>query len=228
MNKIFCLLLFVLLKITPCIYGFWAQESIDQYWCNQGHFNFDQAKLFYHLANKLNPQYVLETGFCTGRSAASILLSCKPKKFISIDINLDYIKPNGRIYAKKLIDTFSCFQIIENGSSQVLTDDFFNQNFPDGIDWATIDGDHSYTGCYFDLKAISKRLNNNGIIIIDDYKSGPPNGVCLPEVTSAVDDFLVKNQNFIKTAWNKEGKGFAILYKSNQLNQILQQTLEQS
>ena len=181
------------------------------FWCNRGHFNLDQAEYFKELVNKYQPQYVLETGFCTGRSASSVLVNTTNlKKMISIDINFDYIKPEGRIYQKLLLDNFKNFYTVEKASKYVLNDLFLKQQFPNGIDWATIDGDHSYNGCLFDLISIYEHMNKNGIIIIDDYKSGPPNGCSIPEVTKACDDFYKIHPELEKIEWNNKGKGFCV------------------
>ena len=44
-----------------------------EYWCKRGHFNEDQYNYVRELVKKENPKYCLETGFCTGRSALSVL-----------------------------------------------------------------------------------------------------------------------------------------------------------
>lgn len=187
---------------------------MNEFWCKKGHFNLDQANFFKEMVLKNKPKYVLETGFCTGRSASSILTNTNTiKKMISIDINFDTIKPESRIYKNLLENNFLNFHTIENNSRHVLNDSFLNKEFPNGIDWFTVDGDHSYAGCLFDLRSVVNHINTNGIIIIDDYKSGPPNGCTIPEVTKACDDFYNENKNLEKTEWNCKGKGFCIFKK---------------
>ena len=132
---------------------------------------------------------------------------------ISIDQNFDYMSPEGRKFQKLLEDNFETFSTIENSSKKVLNDDFFKKEFPNGVDWFTIDGDHSYDGCLFDLKSTVGHMNKNGVMIIDDYESGPPNGCSIPEVTRACDDFFEEHQYLTKTKWNLKGKGFCIFKK---------------
>lgn len=157
---------------------------------------------------EINPSYVLETGFCTGRSTYSVLRNAKNlKKMISIDINFDYRK-EGREMRKILENNFSQLETIENSSKNILTKNFFSEKFPNGVDWFTIDGDHSYNGCLSDLENSFNYINKGGCIIIDDYKSGPPNGSHLPQVTKACDDFGKKHPELRKEVWNKKGKGF--------------------
>lgn len=187
---------------------------MNEFWCKKGHFNQDQVNLFKNLLDEYKPEYVLETGFCTGRSASTVLINTKNlKKMISIDINFDSIKPEGRKYKNLLENNFANFSAIENSSQNILNDKFFKKEFPFGVDWFTVDGDHSYHGCLFDLRAAVNYINKNGIIIIDDYESGPPNGCSIPEVTRACDDFYKENQYLEKTKWNFKGKGFCIFKK---------------
>ena len=182
-----------------------------KYWCDVGHFNLDQANYFIELLNVHNPNYVLETGFCTGRSAVSLLCNSNNiKKMISIDINFNYRKPQGNQYRKLLIDNFNNFYTIEGDSKKIINDNFLKTEFPNGIDWFTVDGDHSYYGCLTDIELVYKHMNKGGIIIIDDYKSGPPNGCSIPDVTNACDDFHKKHPDIKKITWNKDGKGFCV------------------
>jgi predicted O-methyltransferase YrrM len=182
-------------------------------WCKRGYFNEDQRDYFIELLKKINPNCVLETGFCTGRSTYTVLNNSENiEKMISIDINFDYMKPEGRQMRELLTTNYKQLQTIEGSSQKSLTSDFINNQFPDGIDWFTVDGDHSYSGCLFDLETVLPYMNKGGIIIIDDYKSGPPNGCNIPDVTRACDDFSHKHPDLIKNEWNCEGKGFCIFY----------------
>lgn len=189
-------------------------DTTSELWCKKGHFNKDQADFFMELSKTYKPKYILETGFCTGRSAYSLLKNGENIiKFISIDISFDYIKPEGRIMKDKLSAQFPMFKPIEGSSHTILNERFFMNEFPNGIDWFTVDGDHTYKGCLNDLNTVHKYINPNGIIIIDDYKSGPPNGCNLIDVTNACNDFHSKHPEFEKTEWNCEGKGFCIFKK---------------
>ncbi len=200
----------------------------SKYWCPKGHFNLNQHNFFQKLARDVKPKYALETGFCTGRSASSLLEAAQLKTFISIDINLDYIKPEGRIFAQLLQKDFPEFKLIEGDSKVVLTNDFFAENFPHGIDWVTVDGDHSYAGCLHDLEVSSAYVSEHGIIIIDDYRSSGPDGVSIPHVTSAVDYFCKHHKEFKITVWNHRGKGFAILTRCETQDTIINRVTSSS
>ena len=182
----------------------------NELWCESGHLNEDQHNYINSLILRHDPVYVLETGFCTGRSAYSVLLNGKNiKKFMTIDINFDYNK-FGRDMLSKFKNYYNNFYYIEGNSSTILTQKFLDKEFENGIDWFTVDGDHSYEGCLTDLENVYNHINKNGIIIIDDYKSGPPNGCHIPQVTKACDEFHLRHPTLAKNVWNVNGKGICL------------------
>lgn len=188
------------------------EANTPKFWPSKGHLNLDQYDFIKNLLKDKHIKYGLETGFCTGRSAISVLTNCPDlKKMISIEINLDYAGLGGRAMSKVLSENFNCYSVIESDSKTQFSSNFFEENYPDGIDYSLVDGDHSYTGCMFDLTKITPHVNKGGIILIDDYKSGPPNGCNLPDVDRACNDFYEKNKDIlIRDEWNKDGKGFCI------------------
>ena len=112
---------------------------------------------------------------------------------------------------KKFKERWKEFKAIESSSLLILTDNFFKKEFPEGIDWFTVDGDHTYKGCCNDIEKAMPYMNEGGIIIIDDYNSGPPNGCSIPEVTKACDDMYLKyKEKLERDIWNEKGKGFCI------------------
>ncbi|NES92530.1 class I SAM-dependent methyltransferase, partial [Okeania sp. SIO2B9] len=186
----------------------------------------DQAIFISNLCKIVQPKYVLETGFATGRSAAVVLSSCSPKTFISLDKNLDYITPFGREMAAILMGKFKDYQIIEGDSNELLNPEFYQTNYSSGLDWFTVDGDHSYQGCLHDLESSLRFLNPQGIVIVDDYKSGPPKGVRCPSVNKAVRDFCSRYPEVHKLEWHNNGKGLAILSKSAKQLEIIANLLQ--
>tara|TARA_R110002020_G_scaffold176222_5_gene368370 strand:- start:3530 stop:4090 length:561 start_codon:yes stop_codon:yes gene_type:complete len=175
-------------------------------WPDKGHFNLDQYYYVKSLVENKNIKYALETGFHTGRSALSILNNClKLKKMVSIDIN--FVKDRKELLEEK----FENFLGIEADSKNALTDHFFDSHYPEGIDYCLVDGDHSYEGCFGDLNLIFPRVKKGGLILIDDYESGPPGGCSIPAVTKACDDFYaVQKEKLSREKWNKSGKGFCV------------------
>jgi hypothetical protein len=131
---------------------------------------------------------------------------------ISVEESLDRKAGRGRAMASRLEARFPVFRVIECPSKKVLTPEFFRSQFPEGIDFATVDGDHTFDGCMFDLTSIAPYLTKHGRIVVDDYRSAPPNGVRIPSVTECVDNFLSQNVGrFDGECWHREGKGFCII-----------------
>ena len=183
-------------------------------WCDRGHFNEDQADKYAEICRALLPRYAVEVGFCTGRSAACVLHNTRGclKRMISVDKNLDWKAPEGRRMAAWLASRFAEFKVVEASSRQVLTAEFIRSIFPSGIDLATVDGDHSYEECTLDMESIAPFLSRRGVMIVDDYRSGPPNGVRIDSVTSSVDDFIARHRrDLCSESWNSAGKGFCLI-----------------
>jgi predicted O-methyltransferase YrrM len=160
------------------------------------------------------PEFVLETGFCTGRSTLTVLLACSPRRMVSVDADLDYMAPQGRQSAARMQESFPALRIVEANSKTLLADAaFWAEHFPAGIDWFTVDGDHTYGGCTADLEAGLRHLRPGGTLIVDDYRSDRPDGYPLPEVTRAVDDFVTRHGRLFEPplVWNVRGKGFCAL-----------------
>jgi predicted O-methyltransferase YrrM len=186
-------------------------------WAKDGHFNKDQEQYIKNLVATLNPEYAIETGFCSGRSSYTVLEAGKNtiKKMISIDIDLDYVS-SGREHKAMLEEHYvdNGFQVIEEDSSIAITIKFMGSEFPNGVDFAMVDGSHSYKGCLGDIVGILPHLNSGGVMVIDDYKSGPPNGCSIEGVNQACDLIASTHPSLLKQEWHCEGKGFCVFTKS--------------
>lgn len=184
-------------------------------WAQRGHYNVDQANFYEKLCESVKPRYCLEIGYCTGRSAACVLYYAESSLqcMVSVDIS---IMPDGWRMANLLQQRFKAFQIIEKPSQEALGLDFFQNYFPHGLDLVTIDGDHSYSGCTFDLESTFPYLNDCGVIIVDDYRSGPPNGYRIDSVTKSVDDFMLKYESEVQSQiWHCKGKGLCVIRRKS-------------
>jgi len=183
-------------------------ESINKLWWHDGHLNEDQRDFLIKLLENHRPKHCIEVGFATGRSTITTLLAAKPEILVSIDIDLDYM--GARSHAEDLLKKFNNLTIIEGDSSVIINHEFFNKYFSKGIDFAFIDGTHTYLGALSDIEKIYTQMKSGGIIVIDDYLSGPPNGCSIPDVDNAVYDFAASKKLKIDK-WYCSGKGFAII-----------------
>jgi len=187
------------------------KEKINNMRAPNGHLSEEQRDWFIELFTKLKPKYCLEIGFAGGRHTATLLNSCNPKKVISIDIDFDY--SSGREYIDIIKSKFGNIEFIEQNSSQCLNQSFFQEKFPNGIDYVLVDGGHTYSECESDMNICWEYLNKNGKMIVDDYNSGPPIGISIPEVTNAIEDFAKKYQLQFETIKLNDGKGMAVFTK---------------
>ena len=163
-------------------------DQISKYWHSNGHFNYDQRDFFIQILSTLKPKNVLEIGFATGRSCCTTLIAGKPLKMICLDLNLDYLK-GGRQQSELLQKDFSCLKILEGDSIKILNNNFIQREFPEGLDFIYVDGGHQFDQAFHDISTSFPFLNNNGIMIIDDFYSGPPNGCSISSVNDAVEKF---------------------------------------
>jgi len=180
------------------------QEGIGDYFLN-------------HIRQK-NPRNFLEVGVfhgVTSRNICELLYSINGKNFtftgIDLFLNEDQINsdefipknkfsnPFKEIYfkyvlrfnpysidaVKKLLKKFKQnIKIIKGNSNQILKEIDLNK-----IDYVFLDGGHKYETVMEDLKVLSTVINNNGVILCDDY-----NLSYAPGVKKAIDTF-VKNNN---------------------------------
>jgi predicted O-methyltransferase YrrM len=177
------------------------KEEIAQIWVEK-HFSIPQRDFMINLLVLLKPSYCFETGFCTGSSSATISAACSPIKLISVslaDSNMDVAEKLKQQYA---------FDLIEGDSTSVLTPEFFEKEYPEGIDFFHVDGGHEYNVALSDLESAFPYMNEGSIMLVDDYHSK----VCpLPSVDRAVDDFVAKNNLNMERVNTEDGKGMAVI-----------------
>jgi len=184
-------------------------------WCDVGHFNEPEANKLADVVRHLRPKYVIETGFCTGRSACAALHGAggSIERFVSVDINYKY-RPEGPAYRQKFHDAYpDVFESFEQNSRTLFTEAFFDTFFKHGVDFATVDGDHSFEGCSYDIETIWSHLNSGGIIFVDDYMSGPPDGATIVDVNRACDEFMRAHPEASVEKWRHPGGKGACIFK---------------
>lgn len=190
-------------------------SAIDELWWPKGHFSKEQRNFFVDLLSKKRPARTLEIGFAGGRSCATTILSAQPEKIVSVDANLDYA--GGREMSEKLTGRFPQLKVVEGRSQDVLCKEFFVQEFEGkGIDFAFVDGCHLYSSAKKDCESCWAALNPGGVMVVDDFESGPPGGWNFPTVNKAVCDFA-KSMGLTFQVWKNGGKGMAIFQKEKPL-----------
>ena len=176
-------------------------NEIKENWV-QKHFDEQQRDLFIETLYGRDVKYCLETGFCTGASSTTVLATVKPEKMISVGLDHNNMKIAGQ-----LTDQYN-FQLVVGDSTRILNDEFMNKEFPNGIDFYHVDGGHEGPVPLHDLNACVDYLNDNFLIIVDDFHSK----ICpLPDVDAAVETFIQKTNFKLKPVTTESGKGMAFI-----------------
>jgi hypothetical protein len=170
--------------------------------------NRDQAKKLCELIRSVNPRNAIEVGFATGRSAACVLYNSPDLQwFVSIDKNLLHM-PEGPAMRDLLETGYSNFRVIEADSRHALP---VISSLPQPLyfDWAMIDGDPRNR--MHDMEAILPMMHAGSVMVVDDYRSGRPNGVEIPIVSQMVDHVLETHPEIYGEPWRVKGKGMCII-----------------
>jgi len=189
--------------------------QIEKWWGAHpgGHLNSTERDFLIDMLEESTPAYCLETGTSTGRSSVTILCAANPKKHISLELNLDLVSGgSSRAHIANLMNSFENFLCVEGDSRSILNKGFFDREYPNGVDFYFVDGGHTFEVCLSDMKLAWPYINKDGLMIVDDYRSGPPDGCHIQSVNDAVHEFAkTQSANFIR--WNGNGKGCAVFRK---------------
>jgi hypothetical protein len=120
------------------------------------------------LVRKHNPQIIFETGFGSGRTVATMIQSCRTLpilKYVNCDknYNVNQISYSYRKYCHEICPFFKSY---EKESSKLLRSGVLKEEFSEGIDWFTVDGDPTYLGCLCELVSVLPHMKCGGIIYV--------------------------------------------------------------
>lgn len=141
------------------IYSNFGEEFIGRY----------QVIHMSSLVRKYNPQYIFESGFGSGSTMAIAILSCRKcpiLHYVNCDKNYHLYEPISTHMKKVMTERFSFIQWYEMRTSELIKEDVLKNEFPHGIDWATIDGDPTFEGCLVELIGIYSYMKKGGVIYI--------------------------------------------------------------
>ena len=146
---------------------------------------------------KNNIKNYLEIGVHNGSSMSYVLSSKYKINCYGIDLfeNTFYKDELNYNKIKKNLDLVNKYEhnieLIKGNSNDVkIIEKIKNLNIK--FDIIFIDGDHSYNGVKNDFINYEKFLNNNGLLIFDDYNKASTN----KGVYDFINEFLIKNKNY--------------------------------
>jgi len=137
---------------------------------------FDEKQVYHmsKLAHKVMPQYILETGFRSGRTAATMsqsLLYCEKPiiKYVICEKDFNNKFKSYLNFFKGMLKHFFEIVIANNNSRMLFQTDYLSKQFPEGIDWFTVDGDNEYEGMLSDLCTVFPHMNKGSIMYVVNY-----------------------------------------------------------
>jgi predicted O-methyltransferase YrrM len=131
-----------------------------------------EGRILWYLARKMRPDFIIETGFGRGGSAAFFLAAVAPwnGKVISIDPAFRYwAQDTGLQYIQRL-GLAESHRLVENPSELALAELASNPATP-GLKVSYIDGSHHFDGTLIDFMYLDRMTEVGGVIAIDDAQA---------------------------------------------------------
>lgn len=167
-----------------------------------------------------------ELGVCGGDYSEIILEIIQPKRLYLVDIwryiDLGYhdkLMSNDkrqtaryRAVYKKFVhyDAVKIIRDYTHGLKSIID--------PKSLDWIYIDADHSFNGCYDDLKLADELVHSDGVILGHDYDPRHQGTM------DAVDQFVEENNYFLTLTTEEFNSSYLICRTEEQHNTYLNMT----
>jgi hypothetical protein len=144
----------------------------------EGHISPDQAEFLYHFVRLIQPEFVVETGFCVGHSACVIMSAQKSVGTEPHLMSIDNCQYEQTRFAANLLQTrYKNFVFIEGDSKDVLVpavNTHLRQNEGLALGLGIVDGGHDAETALHDLDALSAFLELGGYLWLDDFEKLVP------------------------------------------------------
>lgn len=126
-----------------------------------------KIECYSQLIKDLQPSVIFETGFNIGRSACMFLNQAKKYVNKHVEFYSNDIHERSLPNVKLLQEEFKNFNFLLGDSKKLLPEYLSKNNIK--IDFALVDGDHSYEGARVDCLSFQPHINDGGIIFVDDW-----------------------------------------------------------
>jgi len=166
--------------------------------------------LVYYVIKYFQPQSILEIGFKEGMTFAAMLEASAPGCHLTgIDIKLT------RAHFDKY---FNKVQLTHNRRIDLF--EIPSQNFVPNCkyNFVNVDGCHEYPQVLVDLATVSRAVDNNAIIMLDDYTT--------PGVDQAIDDFMKLETGFVPFLKDRQAVYFH--HESHDASEFLDKVLDET
>ena len=165
----------------------------------------DYYKIKYDICKKQNPKKIAEIGIRCGYSAWAFLQACPQATYFGYDANNGTHGgkggEDGSFYrwAAEILKDYSV--IFHEVDTQLVSDLYLRD-----IDFFHVDGDHSVKGVRHDLDLAFRAINDNGLILIDDY-------TYIQTVEDGVDGWILNNSKYIDVSFIPSLRGETLIRK---------------
>ena len=137
--------------------------------------------VIYYLIKYFKLKNILELGFYEGQTFGLMLEATEPgASLTAIDIHYRMDLYN-QYYKDSIYTKDKQIELLEMSSHDFVPVKKY--------DFINVDGDHTYSGCCDDLEMAVTAIDQNGILMLDNYSS--------PQIDMAVINFLDKEHDFV-------------------------------
>lgn len=142
----------------------------------------DEITRLVDIFNQIKPKNILEIGsFCGGTLWYWLYFAPKQATVVSVDIPVLDAQKMMQYKARAQWDLWARedinFQSMLLDSTSVHFLPRLDTLFPDGIDFAFVDGGHAYQVIESDVNSILPRMNKGGALTLHDIHTPPVNGI---------------------------------------------------
>ena len=187
--------------------------------------NWAHGYLLYGLVFEMavkhsDPLTIIEVGTARGFSSLCMAKALHDAKRYGKIITIDIVNHENQIYWNTIGDETKRTRYELLSDYKELTNLYITyitgkSNFimpllsVGNVNFAFLDGSHFYEDVKFEYEWLKGRLDNNGMIVFDDYDPK------FPEIQRLVDD--LKRNNNIEIVYSSDDRGYGILRKNNDI-----------
>ena len=169
----------------------------------------DIVSVLYAVAEMGTPENYLEIGVRRGRSACAIAAASPETKIFAFDMwQQDYAgneNPGPDLVRQELSKAGHVGELtFIDGDSHKTVPEFLRQNPDLSFDCITVDGDHSTSGAWDDLRNVAPRLRIGGVLVFDDTN----NPYC-PGLNEVWKDLIHSDKGLRSFSYNLLGTGIS-------------------
>lgn len=189
----------------------WFKYGVENYGANWPY--IDSLTVLYAAAIILRPKNYLEIGVRGGRSCFVVVSACQSVNVFGFDLWIENYagRPNpGPEFVRNQISSLGHTGELRltTGNSQKTVPHFLRKNNIK-FDLINVDGDHSPSGAFRDLKNVVDNLKEGGVIVFDDIA----HLLLHHDLLNVWNNFIRRHSELTSFTYTELGRGVAIAVK---------------